>query len=400
MQIITFEAKKPILPQRKRVAAYARVSMETEALMHSLSAQVSYYSGLIQRTPGWEYAGVYVDAGITGTSSAKRPKFQKLMADCEAGKIDIILTKSISRFARNAVDLLTAVRRLKELGVEVRFEKEQINSLSGDGEVMLSILASFAEQESISISNNIKWTIQKIFQNGDTVCHHKMLGYRWVGDLRVIVQEEAEIVRFIFDEYLAGKSYTAIARELDDKGIKGVKGRKHFSSSTIKQMLSSEEYTGCMIMQKVFSASPRYIKINRGEMPKYKIEDHHEAIIDRETFDRVQETMARRAEKNAGKRQLESPFSKLIRCGKCGCVVKGHRMKSSRFVNWRCSKKNRSGGCDCTNTSDPELFAAAADILGDGDIAEKLSDVKTIWMYDNRFIFEMKNGRKHTWRRK
>ena len=404
LKIKTIKGESP-LPQRKKVAVYARVSMECEKLMHSLSAQVSYYSDLIQHTPNWEYAGVYVDAGITGTNAAKRPKFQQLLADCEAGKIDIVLTKSISRFARNTVDLLTAVRRLKELGIEVRFEKEQINSLSGDGEVMLSILAGFAEQESVSISNNIKWAIQKKFQNGDVHFHRNMLGYRWKGDQRVIIPEEAEIVRFIFNEYLEDKSYTAIARDLDDKGIKSLCGAKHFPVYSIKQILNNEEYTGCMIMQKSYTISPRHQKVNRGEIQKYKIDDHHDAIIDRETFDRVQEIMAWRAKKNAMKRHLESPFSKLIRCGKCGCVVKGHRMKTDRknednwSVSWRCSKKNRNGGCDCTNSNDPELFAAAT-ILGEGNIEEKLGNVETVWMYDDKFVFEMKNGRKFTWRRK
>ena len=168
-KVTRIEAKKPTPMQRKKVAAYARVSKDTEQLMHSLSAQVSYYSDLIQRTPDWEYAGVYVDAGLTGTSTEARPEFQRLIADCEAGKINIVLTKSISRFARNTVDLLSTVRRLKELGVEVRFEKEHINSLSGDGEVMLSILASFAQEESASLSRNIKWTVQKKYQEASCI---------------------------------------------------------------------------------------------------------------------------------------------------------------------------------------------------------------------------------------
>ena len=155
------------LPAKKKVAAYARVSKDTERLMHSVSAQVSYYSDLIQKNPEWEYAGVYADSGITGTLVAGRSEFVRLLEDCEAGRIDIILCKSISRFARNTVDLLNTVRRLKEIGVEVRFEKEQINSMSGDGELMLSILASFAQEESRSISENVKWGIRKRFKNGE-----------------------------------------------------------------------------------------------------------------------------------------------------------------------------------------------------------------------------------------
>ena len=206
--------------QRKRVAAYARVSVDTEQLMHSLSAQVSYYSNLIQGTPEWEYVGVYIDAGITGTDTKPRERFQEMIADCEAGKIDIILTKSISRFARNTVDLLATVRHLKELGVEVRFEREHVNTFTSDGEVMLSILASFAEQESISLSQNIKWRVRKNYEQGKPHAHLKLYGYRWEGDERIIEPDEAEVVRFIFAEYLSGKSFREIATELDEKEIR------------------------------------------------------------------------------------------------------------------------------------------------------------------------------------
>ena len=195
----------PTLPSRKKVAAYARVSLETERLQHSLSAQISYYSELIQSNPEWEYAGVYADDGITGTKST-RAEFQRLLRDCEDGKIDIILTKSISRFARNTVDLLETVRHLKELGIEVRFEKERINSLSGDGEVMLTLLASFAQEEIVSLSNNVKWATQKRFQQGLHNGRFQIYGYRWEGDQLVIHEEEAAIVRLIYDNFLNGLS--------------------------------------------------------------------------------------------------------------------------------------------------------------------------------------------------
>jgi site-specific DNA recombinase len=169
-KIRKIEPSVKALPERKKVAAYARVSMETERLHHSLAAQVSYYSELIQKNPEWEYAGVYADEAVSGTGTAKRTEFQRMLDDCEAGKIDIILTKSISRFARNTVDLLETVRHLKELGIEVRFEKEGINSMSGDGEVMMTLLASFAQEESVSISNNVKWGIRKRMQAGIPIC--------------------------------------------------------------------------------------------------------------------------------------------------------------------------------------------------------------------------------------
>ena len=403
-KVTRIQSQKPILPPRKKVAAYARVSKDTEQLMHSLSAQVSYYSNLIQRTPGWEYAGVYVDAGITGTSVTARPEFQRMVADCEEGKINIVLTKSISRFARNTVDLLSTVRHLKELGVEVRFEKENISSLSGDGEVMLSILASFAEEESVNLSNNIKWTFQKKFKNGEVHSHQKMLGYRWEGDERLVVPEEAEIVRFVFSEYLAGKSYIAIARELDEKGVKSVHGAEHFPYASVKLILKTEEYTGCLVMQKEHNISPKRQRLNRGELPKFKVDDHHEAIIDRETFDRVQAIMAERAAKIESRKGLDSPFAGLIRCGKCGCSVCGHRTPTSRkngdsrFVTWRCVGKNNGRKCDCKDAHNEELFAATESVFGQ-DSADCLGSVRSIQMHDEKLVFEMKNGRTETWRR-
>ena len=165
-KITKLEQSVPEITAKKKVAAYARISMESERMNHSLSAQISYYNGLIQKTPEWEFAGVYADDGISGTGIAKRSEFQRMVADCEAGKIDIVLTKSIQRFARNTVDLLETVRHLKDIGVEVRFEKENISSMSGDGELMLSILASFAQEESRSISENVKWGTRKRFEQG------------------------------------------------------------------------------------------------------------------------------------------------------------------------------------------------------------------------------------------
>ena len=405
-KITRLEASKPVLEAKKKVAAYARVSKDTEQLMHSLSAQVSHYSTLIQNTPGWDYAGVYVDAGITGTSAAARPEFQRMIADCEAGKIDIVLTKSISRFARNTVDLLATVRHLKELGVEVRFEREKINTFTGDGEVMLSILASFAEEESVSLSKNIKWVFKKKFENGEVHSHQKMLGYRWEGDERLIVPEEAETVRFIFAEYLAGKSYNAIAKELDEKGVKSIHGAEHFPFASVKLILTTEEYVGCQVMQKEHNITPKRQRRNRGEVPMYKVDGHHAAIIDRETFDRVQALMAERKAENEQRNKLDSPFTGLIICGKCGSSVSGHRTPTSRkngdsrFVTWRCGKRNRQQGCDCRDWHNPELFAAAEAILGDGDLAESLKRVACIKAYDEKLIFELKNGRIQSWHRK
>lgn len=295
-KVTRLEAALPSLPERKKVAAYARVSVDTESLKHSLSAQVSYYSSLIQGNPEWEYAGVYADEGISGTSTEARTRFNQMIADCEAGKIDIILTKSISRFARNTVDLLSTVRHLREIGVEVRFERERINTFTADGEVMLSILASFAEQESISLSQNLKWRVRKGYEQGKPHAHLKLFGYRWEGDERVIVPEEAEIVRFIFSEYLSGKTFSAIAGELDAKGVKGASGKAPIHPMTIRGIIINEEYTGCQIYQRAYAHAPRKLKLNHGELPMYRVDNHHEAIIDPETLQ-----PHRRCGKNAGR---------------------------------------------------------------------------------------------------
>ena len=217
-KITKLEPAAPILKPKKWVAAYARVSMESERLQHSLSAQISYYNEKIQKNPDWLFAGVYADYGISGTGTAKRDEFNRMLADCEAGKIDIVLTKSISRFTRNTVDLLETVRHLKEIGVEVWFERENIHSMSGDGELMLSILASFAQEESRSISSNIKWAIKKKFERGGQ-WHTAAFGYR----------------------FLAGLSCYAIAEKLTAMGVKTPAGKDKWSQGTVKRILQKPD---------------------------------------------------------------------------------------------------------------------------------------------------------------
>ncbi len=296
-KISKIEPTLPAVVAKKKVAAYARISMESERMHHSLSAQISYYNALIQKNPEWEFAGVYADDGISGTGIAKRTEFQNMLSDCEAGKIDIILTKSIQRFARNTVDLLETVRHLKDIGVEVRFEKENINSMSGDGELMLSILASFAQEESRSISENVKWGTRKRFEQGVPNGHFQIYGYRWDGDHLVIEPEEANIVRLIYDNFLNGLSAETTEKQLEEMGVKSYKG-KHFSNSSIRQILSNITYTGNLLFQKEYVSDPitGKSKKNRGEMPQYWVENTHEAIIPMETYRTVQKERQRRRE--------------------------------------------------------------------------------------------------------
>ena len=288
------EPKLQTFKEKKKVAAYARVSKDTERLMHSIASQISYYSEKIQNNPDWVYAGVYADYGISGTGTAHRDEFNRMLADAKAGKIDIILTKSISRFARNTVDLLEAVRNLKEIGVEVRFEEQNISTFSGDGEVMLSILASFAQEESRSISDNTKWGIRKLYENG-VPRHGRLFGYRMENGNYIIKEDEAEIVRRIFQMFLDGDSCYAIAQKLESEGIKSLTDKK-LCGEVIAKMIRQEKYTGCTLCQKLYTKNPltHYQVKNKGELPMYFIEDTHPAIISRELFEMAQREFASR----------------------------------------------------------------------------------------------------------
>lgn len=294
MKINKIEPAAPVLKPRKKVAAYARVSMETERLKHSLSAQVSYYSSFIQKNPEWLYAGVYADDAISGTGTEKRDEFNRLVADCEAGRVDIVLVKSISRFARNTVDLLETVRHLKEIGVDVWFEDEGIHSMDGDGELMLTILASFAQEESRSISENCKWGIRKRYEKGEPR-HGILYGYRAKGGTLVIEESEAEVVRRIFRMFLDGDSCYMIAKKLNAEGITTYYG-KEWNNRVIGYMLRQEKYAGNCLMQKFFTESHVTHKLvkNNGELPMYYAEGTHAAIIDAETYRKAQEEFAAR----------------------------------------------------------------------------------------------------------
>ena len=278
-KVTKIESAIPKRIERKRVAAYARVSFDTEQMRHSLSAQVSHYSTLIQKNPEWIYVGVFADRGITGTSTGRRTEFNRMIAECEAGNIDIILVKSISRFARNTVDTLVITRHLKDIGVEVRFEREHISTFSGDGELMLTILAAFAQAESESISTNLRWGVKKRYENGIPHSRPRMLGYRWEGLDRVVIPEEAKMVRFIFDKYIEGYSTIQIPKLLSERGWVGVNGNP-LTRASVKDILTNEEYTGVLILQKSYVDKIRsHSRRNRGERPMYRVDDYNEALI-------------------------------------------------------------------------------------------------------------------------
>ncbi len=366
-KISKIEPKLPVIQARKKVAAYARVSRDTERLMHSVSAQVSYYSALIQKNPEWEYAGVYADMGISGTDTSKRGEFLRMLADCEEGKIDIILTKSISRFARNTVDLLETVRHLKDLGIEVRFEKEHIHSLSEDGELMLTLLASFAQEESRSISENVKWGVRKRFQSGEIGAANKhILGYRYDDGLRkyVIIPEEAEAVRWMFQMYIDGVPLRGIAESMNSAGIRTTLGND-FQEASVRQLIFNEVYAGDIRRQKCYMADPiTKTKVkNCGELPQYYMADCHEAIIDRETYAKVQAEMERRA----GLVNPTYPFTGKIKCGICGQSFTRRKgtTKGKEYVSWFCRAKKEVGmTCTSRNYSEQNLMEICAKLMG------------------------------------
>ena len=377
---------------RKRVAAYARVSMETELLLHSLSAQVSYYSKLIQGNPEWEYAGVYADEGVTGTSTAHRDEFNRLMADCDAGKIDIILAKSISRFARDTVDCLNAVRHLKDIGVEVRFEREGISTFTTDGELLLTLLASFAQAESESIAANVRWATRKRFEEGIPNGHKAPYGYEWDGEKFRIIPEQGEIVKYIFRRYLAGDSGYSIAKALKEQGVIGQNGVP-MCDSTIKDIVTNISYTGTMILQKNYFTESHVRKRNKGELPRYAVEEMYEPLVSVEDFERAQAIRQRRAEESPNANSQPTRFSGLVKCGNCGRGIS--RRTAGGVKKWVCNTRERKGSdvCDMRPLMETELEAAATSAVGTVDDDEFRRLVCRIYIYGDRIEFRLANGK-------
>ena len=361
----------PPLPKRKRVAAYARVSVEKDAMLHSLAAQVSYYKSLIQRKPEWEYAGVYADEGLTGTKE-NRPEFQRLLADCRAGKIDMVIVKSISRLARNTVTMLATVRELKGLGIDVLFEKENIHSMSGDGELMLAILASFAQEEILSVSENCKWRIRKNFAAGESNSF-LMYGYRVRGGEYEIIPEEEEIVKTIYEWYLDGIGTGRIANMLNAMEVKPCQGAA-WNRTTILSLLRNEKYTGNLLLQKTFISDhlTKAKKRNRGELPQYYVEDSHEAIIDKAIFDRVQEELKRRAEQYETASSVvkgHNPLAQKLTCGLCGKhFIRKFGNTSAQYKRpiWICQTylARTKAACPSRRISEKVLLPILAGVLG------------------------------------
>ena len=284
--------------QKRRVAGYARVSTDSDEQFTSYEAQVDYYTQYIKGKPEWEFVKVYTDEGISGCNTRHREGFKEMISDALAGKIDLIVTKSVSRFARNTVDSLVTIRKLKENGTEVYFEKENIFTFDGKGELLLTIMSSLAQEESRSISENVTWGQRKRFADGKVSLPYKQfLGYRKGEDgFPEVVPEEAVIVRRIYTRFMAGLTPGAIAKELTADGIPTPAGKQRWPTSTVESILQNEKYKGAALLQKCFTVDflTKKKKINEGEVPQYYVEHSHEPIITPEEFDKVQAEFERR----------------------------------------------------------------------------------------------------------
>ena len=402
-KITRIESSIPIIKRRKKVAAYARVSTSAERLKHSLSAQISYYSAMIQANTEWEFVRVYADEYISGTGTAKRTEFQNMIKDCEEGKIDIILTKSISRFARNTIDLLENIRHLKDLGIAVIFEKENINSMSGDGELMLTILASYAQEEVRSISDNIKWRMRKSMKMGkpNAVTSFHILGYEWENDTLVIVPKEADIVRRIFREYKSGNSLYKIAKGLNADGISTKRGYQ-WDSTAIQRILKNITYTGNILHQKQYVVDPisKVRKNNHGELPQYYVESTHDDIIDKSEFDCIQDIMKERGiQKPWMCHQSDIDFFRgKIVCKKCGCKF-WHQVGHKEHKNvhyWRHSTYKSKDICIRGQINHNSLLKITADICGleKYDTSVFSENIEEVYVLEsNSLEFHLSDGR-------
>ena len=347
--------------EKRKVAAYARVSTDNEDQKTSYAAQVDYYTNYIKSRSDWEFAGMYSDEGVTGTSMKKREGFTRMVQDALDGKIQLIVTKSVSRFARNTVDSLTTIRKLKEHGIEVYFEKEAIWTFQARGEILLTILSSLSQEEARSISENVTWGLRKKFADGKfSVGYSHFLGYDKGEDGNLAINEEqAKIVRLIFQLFLEGMTAGRIAKELTARHILTVTGKEKWNAKTIRGVLANEKYMGCARIQKTFTPdflTKKAVK-NCGQVPSYFVEQSHPAIIDPAVFEMVQREMERRT-REGGRYSGVNIFSGKIRCGACGGSFGAkvwHSTDKYRRIIYRCNNKYDGQKCRTPHVTEEEI---------------------------------------------
>ncbi|MDK2788840.1 MAG: site-specific recombinase [Epulopiscium sp.] len=371
--------------KKLRVAAYCRVSTETEEQNLSYEVQVAHYTEYIKKNTEWEFAGIFADDGISGTNTKKREEFNRMIDECMEGNIDLVITKSISRFARNTLDCLKYIRQLKDKNIAVFFEKENINTMDAKGEVLLTIMASLAQQESQSLSQNVKLGLQYRYQQGKVqVNHNRFMGYTKdeEGNL-IIVPEEAEIIKRIYREYLEGKSLAGIGRDLEKDGILTAAGKPRWRPETIKKILMNEKYIGDALLQKTFTVdflTKKRVK-NEGHVPQYYVENSHEAIIPKELFLQAQEELHRRsniytgADKNKRIYSSKYALSTITFCGDCGDIYRRvyWNIRGRKEFVWRCITRIEQGPETCKNRTVKEgdlydaVMTAINKLLAGGD---------------------------------
>lgn len=367
-------AKRRNDTKRLRVAAYCRVSTDDDEQLSSYEAQIAYYTEAISKNPSWIFAGIYADEGKSGTMTAKRKDFLRLMDDCEKGKVDMILTKSISRFARNTVDSLSWVRKLRAMNIGVYFEEQAIDSLKAENEMLIGLFSVIAQSESENISANIRWGVQQRMKNGVYHANFKCFGYEKGADgIPVIVPEQAEIVTTIYNRYLDGNSIPQIQSFLQCSGIKSPTGKDIWSRDVITNILKSEKYVGDLLLQKTFRTDciSKKQKVNRGELPKYLVSDNHPAIIPREKYNLVQMEIARRGSEHKkssititeqGKYSGKYALSELLICGECGSHYRRRQKlkNGKKQIVWRCINRIENGEqvCDAIGAEEQKLQKA------------------------------------------
>ena len=344
-----------------RVAAYCRVSSDSSDQLHSYAAQIRYYTDMIQNHDGWELVDVYADEGITGTRMDKREDLNRLLTDCRKGKIDKVLVKSISRFARNTRDCLASLRELSRLGVSVQFEKENIDTGTLTTELMVSVSGSLAQQESVSISQNQRMSYQRRMERGEFITCKAPFGYRLIDGKRLeVISDEAKLVRWMFNAYLSGHSLEWIAEQMTKTGVSTTDGKPYWQCTTVLYTLTNEKYMGDSLCQKTFTtAFPFTQRQNHGEADQYYIENTHPAIITKGTFEKVQELLRQKSNRQKIPRQIY-PLSRKVYCGQCGTPF-ARRVGKSGLVVWVCRKHDK-GASKCTMGRIPEsaLYAAFA----------------------------------------
>lgn len=387
----------PQLKRKLRVAAYARVSSSKDAMLHSLSAQVSYYNKYISSHDDWEFVGIYADEGISGTKE-DRDEFQRMINDCRTGKIDLILTKAISRFARNTMTMLEIVRELKNLNVDVFFEEQNLHSISSDGEMVLTLLASVAQEEARSVSENQKWRIRKDFEKGLIWGGSSAYGYRIINKKMVIIPEEAKLVKRIFQLYISGLGFQKISKLLNDEGIPAMRA-KRWNKQSLQQIIANINYTGDLLLQKTYNENylTKKTKINRGELDQFFVENDHEAIITRDEYYAALEIRRKRVEyfKLDNFKVRTYPLTGFVRCGNCG---KNYNHKRTRYTEkWSCVTYQNMGKaeCDAKSVPDAELTRITLEVLNikelDRDLIEDKLECIEVFK-DNKLLYHLLDG--------